>query len=81
MLDHITMLEGTGDVDFDAIADEAAGAASASPTGPPAPNGQVPPAPAPARPTGSPDATSYPSAEPGDDATRSINTDRPAPTS
>ncbi|MGY0020225.1 DUF4142 domain-containing protein [Streptomyces sp. YJ-C3] len=81
VLDHITMLENTGDVDFDAIANEAAGSASASPTGPPAPNGQVPPAPAPAGPSGSPDATSRPSAGPADEPGRSIDTDRPAPTS
>lgn len=81
VLDHITMLENTGDVDFDAIADEAAGAATASPTGPPAPNGQVPPAPAPAGPSGSPDATSRPSTAPTDEPGRVINTDRPAPAS
>ncbi|MEV5610690.1 DUF4142 domain-containing protein [Streptomyces sp. NPDC052225] len=81
VLDHITMLENTGDVDFDAIADEAAGTATASPTGPPPPNGQVPSAPAPAVPSGSPDATSRPSAAPTDEPGRSINTDRPAPTS
>ncbi|WP_338702739.1 DUF4142 domain-containing protein [Streptomyces sp. Q6] len=81
VLDHITMLENTGDVDFDAIADEAAGTATASPTGPPPPNGQVPSAPAPAVPSGSPDATSRPSAATTDEPGRSINTDRPGPTS
>ncbi|MFJ8821240.1 DUF4142 domain-containing protein [Streptomyces sp. NPDC102467] len=81
VLDHITMLENTGDVDFDGIADEAAGSASVSPSGPPPPNGQLPPAPAPAQPTGSPDATSRPSADPTEDPGRTINTDRPAPTS
>ncbi|MYW63298.1 DUF4142 domain-containing protein [Streptomyces sp. SID8379] len=81
VLDHITMLENTGDVDFDAIADEAAGTATASPTGPPPPDGQVPTTPNPAQPTGSPDATSRPSAEPTDEPGRTINTDRPAPTS
>ncbi|MFI0235927.1 DUF4142 domain-containing protein [Streptomyces sp. NPDC016845] len=79
VLDHITMLEGTGDVDFDGIANEAAGAATASPSGPPPPDGQLPPAPSPARPTGSPDATSRPSAQPTDGPGRTINTDRPAP--
>ncbi|MEV3856337.1 DUF4142 domain-containing protein [Streptomyces sp. NPDC050095] len=81
VLDHITMLENTGDVDFDALADEAAGTATASPTGPPPPGGQVPPAAPPAQPTGSPDATSRPSAAPLDEPGRTINTDRPAPTS
>ncbi|NEB73793.1 DUF4142 domain-containing protein [Streptomyces sp. SID14478] len=81
VLDHITMLENTGDVDFDAIANEAAGTATASPSGPPAPDGQAPPVPAPALPTGSPDATSRPSAAPTDEPGRSIDTARPAPTS
>ncbi|WP_353946227.1 DUF4142 domain-containing protein [Streptomyces sp. HUAS MG91] len=81
VLDHITMLENTGDVDFDAIANEAANSATASPTGPPPPNGQAPDTPDPARPTGSPDATSRPSAETTQDQGRTINTDRPAPTS
>lgn len=35
VLDHINMLEGTGFVDFDAIARDAAAGATASPTGPP----------------------------------------------
>ncbi|WP_420037012.1 DUF4142 domain-containing protein [Streptomyces sp. cg28] len=81
VLDHITMLENTGDVDFDAIANEAANGATASPTGPPPPNGQAPDTPEPALPTGSPDATSRPSAESTADEGRTINTDRPAPTS
>ncbi|MEU6390547.1 DUF4142 domain-containing protein [Streptomyces sp. NPDC046939] len=79
VLDHITMLENTGDVDFDSIANEAAGTATASPTGPPPPDGQAPPAPSPAQPTGSPDATSRPSAEVTDGPGRTVNTDRPAP--
>lgn len=79
VLDHITMLENTGDVDFDAIADEAAGAATASPSGPPPPDGQAPRDPAPAQPTGSPDATSRPSAQPTAGPGRTITTDRPAP--
>ncbi|WP_274563372.1 DUF4142 domain-containing protein [Streptomyces spiramyceticus] len=37
VLDHIRMLEATGRVDFDALANEAAGTATASPTGPPPP--------------------------------------------
>ncbi|MFE2987744.1 DUF4142 domain-containing protein [Streptomyces sp. NPDC059262] len=80
VLDHITMLENTGDVDFDAIANEAAGSATASPTGPPPPGGVLPPAPNPAEPSGSPDVTSQPSAESTDDPGRSINTARPDPT-
>ncbi|MGW7415459.1 DUF4142 domain-containing protein [Streptomyces sp. NPDC054863] len=65
VLDHITMLEATGLVDFDAIANEAAGGAGASPTGPPppVPGGQVPP-PAPAVPTGTQTFTSVPSGPP-----------------
>ncbi|MFI0976583.1 DUF4142 domain-containing protein [Streptomyces sp. NPDC021093] len=65
VLDHITMLEATGLVDFDAIANEAAGAATASPTGPPppVPGGQVP-VPAPVVPTGTQSFTSVPSGPP-----------------
>ncbi|MFE6887557.1 DUF4142 domain-containing protein [Streptomyces sp. NPDC057694] len=81
VLDHITMLENTGDVDFDAIANEAANSASASPTGPPPPDGRTPDTPNPADATGDTDATSRPSAEPTEDQGRTINTDRPAPTS
>ncbi|MFE1950952.1 MULTISPECIES: DUF4142 domain-containing protein [Streptomyces] len=82
VLDHITMLENTGDVDFDALANEAAGTATASPTGPPPPDGRTPRDPAPAAgPTGSPEATSRPSAQPTDEPGRVIDTDRPAPTS
>ncbi|MET9493656.1 DUF4142 domain-containing protein [Streptomyces sp. NPDC006552] len=81
VLDHITMLENTGDVDFDGIAHEAAGTATASPSGPPAPDGRVPPVPDPARPTGSPDATSRPSPQPTDEPGRTIDTYRPAPAS
>ncbi|RVU22809.1 DUF4142 domain-containing protein [Streptomyces antnestii] len=77
VLDHITMLENTGDVDFDAIANEAAGTATASPTGPPPPGGAPPPLPSPAGPSGSPVLTSRPSAGSTTDPGRSINTDRP----
>ncbi|MER6997063.1 DUF4142 domain-containing protein [Streptomyces sp. NPDC000410] len=77
VLDHITMLEGTGMVDFDAIANDAAGLATASPTGPPPPNGNLPPAPSPAGPTGQDQSfTSRPSTQPGPPT--AINTDRPA---
>ncbi|MFI1397022.1 DUF4142 domain-containing protein [Streptomyces sp. NPDC020681] len=76
VLDHITMLEATGMVDFDAIANDAAGLTTASPTGPPPPNGNLPPAPAPAEPTGNEQKfTSRPSTGPG--APTAINTDRP----
>jgi predicted outer membrane protein len=77
VLDHITMLEGTGKVDFDAIANEAANGATASPTGPPPPDGNLPPAPAPASPTGDGSFTSEPSTQPG--APTAVNTIRPAP--
>ncbi|RII17708.1 hypothetical protein DSC45_12470 [Streptomyces sp. YIM 130001] len=79
VLDHITMLENTGGVDFDSLAREAAGQATASPTGPPPPNGSLPPAAGPAEPTGDPALTSAPSAQPPDDEGRVINTDRPEP--
>jgi putative membrane protein len=77
VLDHITMLEATGMVDFDAIANEAAGRLTASPTGPPPPDGVRPLVPVPAQPTGNPELTSQPSPRPG--APTSINTNRPAP--
>ncbi|TQK51263.1 putative outer membrane protein [Streptomyces sp. SLBN-118] len=75
VLDHITMLEATGFVDFDGIANEAAGGATASPTGPPPPDGNLPPQPAPASPTGDQSYTSRPSTGPG--APTAINTNRP----
>ncbi|MEW9509961.1 DUF4142 domain-containing protein [Streptomyces bacillaris] len=61
VLDHITMLEATGFVDFDALAREAAGGSTASPSGPPAPReGQVPLAPVPVTPSGDQSFTSRP---------------------
>ncbi|MCS0635492.1 DUF4142 domain-containing protein [Streptomyces sp. LP05-1] len=76
VLDHITMLEQTGLVDFDALANEAAGAATASPTGPPPPGGGLPPAPSPAVPSGDDQSfTSRPSTQPGPPT--AVNTDRP----
>ncbi|MGK5630369.1 DUF4142 domain-containing protein, partial [Streptomyces sp. URMC 123] len=66
VLDHITMLEKTGLVDFDAIAAEAAGAATASPTGPPPPSRRVPPAPVPVTPAAPGQLTSRPSPAPTD---------------
>ncbi|MEU8963852.1 DUF4142 domain-containing protein [Streptomyces sp. NPDC048491] len=51
VLDHITMLEATGFVDFDALARDAAAAATANPTGPPPPTpGATPPSAAPLTP-------------------------------
>ncbi|HCA85158.1 MAG TPA: hypothetical protein DEQ61_06485, partial [Streptomyces sp.] len=64
VLDHITMLENTGLVDFDAIAAEEAGAATASPTGPPPPSSSVIPSPVPVEPGPDADVTSRPSAPP-----------------
>lgn len=75
VLDHITMLEATGMVDFDAIANEAAGGATASPSGPPPPDGNLPPSPPPAVPTGDQSFTSRPSTQPGPPT--AINTNRP----
>ncbi|WP_406302479.1 DUF4142 domain-containing protein [Streptomyces sp. NBC_00885] len=75
VLDHITMLEATGFVDFDAIANEAAGGATASPTGPPPPDGNLPPQPAPVSPSGDQSFTSRPSTQPGPPT--AINTNRP----
>ncbi|MFE2494337.1 DUF4142 domain-containing protein [Streptomyces scopuliridis] len=77
VLDHITMLEATGMVDFDALANEAAGTMTASPTGPPPPNGNLPPAPDALAPSGNDTFTSRPSTQPG--APTAINTNRPAP--
>ncbi|MEV8315914.1 DUF4142 domain-containing protein [Streptomyces sp. NPDC059900] len=75
VLDHITMLEATGLVDFDDIANGGAATATASPTGPPPPSGVTPPEPPPAGPTGDVSTTSRPSpAPPGE-----VNTDRPEP--
>jgi putative membrane protein len=75
VLDHITMLEATGRVDFDAIANEAAGGSTASPSGPPPPDGNLPPSPQPVAPTGDQSFTSRPSTQPG--APTAINTNRP----
>lgn len=77
VLDHITMLEATGMVDFDGLANEAAGVATASPTGPPPPNGNLPPAPKAVEPTGNGNFTSEPSTQPG--APTAVNTNRPDP--
>ncbi|MFJ6571040.1 DUF4142 domain-containing protein [Streptomyces sp. NPDC091292] len=74
VLDHITVLENTGLVDFDAIANGAA-TATASPTGPPPPTGQAPAAPGVGPTGGDISTTSRPSATtPGQ-----VNTDRPDP--
>lgn len=75
VLDHITMLEATGLVDFDDIANGAAAGATASPTGPPPPSGAVPPEAPPAAPEGEVATTSRPSPGPPG----SIDTGRPEP--
>ncbi|MEU0085268.1 DUF4142 domain-containing protein [Streptomyces sp. NPDC006274] len=77
VLDHITMLEQTGRVDFDEIANDAAATATASPSGPPPPDGNLPPSPPAASPTGDQSFTSRPTPQPG--APTAVNTDRPAP--
>ncbi|WP_406356027.1 DUF4142 domain-containing protein [Streptomyces sp. NBC_00658] len=76
VLDHITMLEKTGKVDFDAIANAAVATSTASPTGPAAPvPGQVAPSAPAAQATGDVSTTSSPSpAAPG-----TVNTARPDP--
>ncbi|MBT2896372.1 DUF4142 domain-containing protein [Streptomyces sp. McG3] len=61
VLDHITMLEATGFVDFDALAREAAGGSTAGPSGPSMPrDGQAPQVPLPVTPTGDQSFTSRP---------------------
>ncbi|MGW2565242.1 DUF4142 domain-containing protein [Streptomyces sp. NPDC001537] len=76
VLDHITVLEKTGRVDFDAIADDAVATTTASPTGPSAPvPGQVAPSAPAAEATGDIGTTSRPS--PG--APGTVNTSRPDP--
>ncbi|MFC9242795.1 DUF4142 domain-containing protein [Streptomyces sp. NPDC057136] len=61
VLDHITMLEGTGFVDFDGLAREAAGTSTASPSGPSVSSGgAVPQVPVPVTPTGDQSFTSRP---------------------
>ncbi|MGW7263784.1 DUF4142 domain-containing protein [Streptomyces sp. NPDC054842] len=77
VLDHITVLEKTGEVDFDAIANDTAAGATASPTGPPPPTvGSSPASAPPAEPSGDVEVSSSPSpAAPGE-----VNTGRPDPT-
>ncbi|MER6917306.1 DUF4142 domain-containing protein [Streptomyces sp. NPDC000594] len=77
VLDHITMLEATGRVDFDAIADEAAGGSTVSPSGPPAPDGGAPPAPQPVEPSPGTRLDSRP--VPGSGPSGGVNTGRPDP--
>ncbi|MBP2358294.1 putative outer membrane protein [Streptomyces clavifer] len=61
VLDHITMLERTGFVDFDGLAREAAGSSTASPSGPPmSSGGNVPQVPVPVTPSGDQSFTSRP---------------------
>ncbi|MET7477680.1 DUF4142 domain-containing protein [Streptomyces sp. NPDC005648] len=76
VLDHITILEKTGRVDFDAIANDAVAGSTASPTGPAAPvPGQVVPSAPVAEAGGNVRTTSRPS--PG--APGTVNTGRPDP--
>lgn len=78
VLDHITMLEKTGNVDFDAIAAAAAATTTASPTGPPAPTiGASAASAPPVQPGNGVDVSSSPSALPT--AGADINTSRPDP--
>lgn len=61
VLDHITMLEATGFVDFDALAREAVSGSTSSPSGPSMPrDGRAPLAPVPVTPTGDQSFTSRP---------------------
>jgi putative membrane protein len=61
VLDHITMLERTGFVDYDGLAREAAGASTASPSGPPmSSGGGLPQVPVPVTPSGDQSFTSRP---------------------
>ncbi|EKX64879.1 hypothetical protein STRIP9103_07761 [Streptomyces ipomoeae 91-03] len=75
VLDHITILEKTGEVDFDTIANNSV-SGTASPTGPPPPvAGVQPPAAPAAEPSTNPDVKSTPSpTTPG-----VVNTNRPDP--
>jgi putative membrane protein len=76
VLDHITVLEKTGAVDFDAIANDSVAGSTASPSGPPPPAAGVTPGAAPpVEATGDIGTTSRPSpGQPG-----SVNTNRPDP--
>ncbi|MEU0129535.1 DUF4142 domain-containing protein [Streptomyces sp. NPDC006289] len=61
VLDHITMLERTGFVDFDGLARDAAAASTASPSGPPVSSGGgVPQVPVPVTPSADQSFTSRP---------------------
>jgi putative membrane protein len=74
VLDHITVLEKTGAIDFEAIANDSVAGSTASPSGPPPPvSGVAPPAAPPAEATGDIQTTSRPS--PG--APGTVNTNRP----
>jgi putative membrane protein len=76
VLDHITVLEGTGEVDFNTIANNWANKSTASPTGPPPPvPGRQPASAPPVEPSTNPDVQSAPSpTSPG-----VVNTSRPDP--
>ncbi|MEW1641120.1 MULTISPECIES: DUF4142 domain-containing protein [unclassified Streptomyces] len=76
VLDHITVLEKTGRVDFDAIANEIANASTASPTGPAAP---VPGLPAPSAPAAEASGNIGTTSRPSPAAPGTVNTGRPDP--
>ncbi|WP_217547144.1 DUF4142 domain-containing protein [Streptomyces sp. GbtcB6] len=77
VLDHITILEKTGKVDFDAIANEIANATTASPTGPAVPvPGQV----VPSAPAAQASVNVQTSSKPSPGAPGTVNTARPDPT-
>ncbi|KPI10830.1 protein of unknown function DUF4142 [Actinobacteria bacterium OK074] len=76
VLDHITVLEKTGSVNFDAIANDSVSGTTASPTGPPPPSvGATAPSASAAEASGDVSTSSSPS--PGQPGT--VNTGRPDP--
>jgi putative membrane protein len=76
VLDHITVLEKTGRVDFDAIANDSVAGSTASPTGPPPP---VPGQPVPSAPVAGPSGDIRTTSRPSPGAPGTVNTDRPDP--
>ncbi|MET9730671.1 DUF4142 domain-containing protein [Streptomyces sp. NPDC006458] len=76
VLDHITILEKTGRVDFDAIANDMVIGTTASPTGPPPP---VPGQPVPSAPAAGPNGDIRTTSRPSPGAPGTVNTGRPDP--
>ncbi|MFI9154075.1 DUF4142 domain-containing protein [Streptomyces sp. NPDC053367] len=76
VLDHITVLEKTGKVDFDAIANDSVSGSTASPTGPPPP---VPGQPVPSAPAAGPSGDIRTTSRPSPGAPGTVNTSRPDP--